>query len=161
MQRSALLRSSGSGGRALHSCRCRRRSSLESGLPIRRHRRNLPVWRIHDERRSMLDRAFDHDRCAPGRSRARVPIWIGHQGLKEIVAAGEITIGVDVEDPRRPPFEFGDFLVCQQRPPGEFLRAFQRRGALVQPHALEIGLAVRSQGWRPWATGPTSDGDRK
>ena len=149
MQRSALLRSFGSGRRALLSCRRRRRRSLEPRLPVRRHRRNLPVWRIHDERRSMLDRALDHHRGAPGRRRARISIWIRNQGLKEIVAAGEITIGVDVEDARRPPFEFGDFLVCQQRPPGKFLRAFQRRGALVQPHALQIGFAVRRQRRRP------------
>ena len=148
MQRSALLRSSGPaagrppaavGGGVLANLACP--SGVIAGI--------FPSGGSTMSDVRLLDRPFDHHRGTAGRRRARVSIGVGQQGEKEIVSAGKVAVGVDVEEPLGSPFELGDFFVRQKLPPGEFLRPFQRRGALVQPHALQIRLAVRRQRRRP------------
>ena len=64
-------------------------------LPICRHRRNFPIGRIHDQRRSILDRPLDHHRGTAGRIRVLEALGVGEQRVKEIVAAGKVTIGFD------------------------------------------------------------------
>ncbi len=130
-------------------CR-RRRRSCQSRRPVRRHRRDPAVGRVNDERRAVVDGPFDHHRriACPRRAGA-VFIGVGEQGEKEIVSARKIAVCGDVEEPRGPPLELGHFLVGQEFTTGQFFRPLEGRRALVQPHALQVGLPVRRQRRRP------------
>ena len=79
---------------------------------------------------------------------------VGEKREKKIVSAGKSLFEFDVEEPRRPLFQLSDLLVRQELSSFQLLRAFQGRGADVQPDALQIRLAVWCQRRRPR---PSSD----
>ena len=112
-------------------------------------RRNLPIGRIDDERRSILNLSFDHRRDAAGRTGVPVAVGIRQEGKKIIISAGEVGVRVHVEQARGALLELGNFLIREERPTFQLLRTLQWRGAVVPPGSLKIRLAVRSERGSP------------
>jgi hypothetical protein len=77
-------------------------------------------------------------------------IDVGECREEHRIAAGEVGIRA-VEQPVGAPAQVGDFRVGQRRPPLERLRPFERRGAVVQPRPLKIGMTAGAGRWNPGA----------
>ena len=136
-QRTALVRSSGPDG----ALPC----PLDRGLPLvrgRRQRRKFSVGRIHDERRSVIELSVDHLGDADCRVWVDVAVDIGQGGQENTIAGAVVGICV-FEDSIGPLLELLHFLIRQKRSAFQFLRPLQRGRAVVDPHALQIRLAVR------------------
>ena len=92
------------------------------------------------------------------RRRAREAIDIGERGEEDGVSRGEIGVGVP-EETIGAPAQLRDLVVGQRRPAFERLGAFERGRAVVQPDALQIGMAVGAEGSLPG--GPLSRNGRR
>src|SRR6185295_227171 len=77
----------------------------------------------------------------------------GERREEHRIAAREIGVGA-LEQSIGPPAQVGDFLVGQRRPPFERLRPFERRGAVVQPGPLKIGMTAGAGRRNPGAARP-------
>src|SRR2546426_4163573 len=116
---------------------------------IRCHERNLPIRRIHDQRRSVINFSDRSDAAARGVS-VLVHFGICQRGEKEIVSSSGVAVHVAPEEPRRVLPQRSHFLVGQESFSFERLRPFQRSGVVVQPDALKVWLAVRCPWRSPW-----------
>ena len=86
----------------------------------------LAVRRIADERRPGCRTPARPSVGAAGRSLAiPVALRIVEQRQEEPVAAGEVAVDAVIEEPRGPPFQFGNFFVGERRARFELLRPSQ------------------------------------
>ena len=121
---------------------------LRGGRPravdgLRRQRRQLAVGRILDQRRAVLEVAIGHP---------VLTVRAGHEGLARATCrrAGRGTAqspntasasGPKISAARAS--QRGHLVVGEPRLVGKLRRPFERRGAVVLPRALQVGLTVR------------------
>src|SRR5262249_55890294 len=98
---------------------------------------------------AIVELALDHLERGAGGGGAREAIDVGERGEVDGVAGGEIGVGV-VEQAIGAAAQLSDLGVGQRGPPLERLRPLERRGAVVQPDALHIGMTVPAERWPPW-----------
>ena len=114
-------------------------------LRLGRHRRQLAVGRIGDERRPpIVPVALDDPELVVVAGAGIVRVRLGdpvQHGEDEAVA--ELRVAVVLGDLRGELLQLGDLGVGEARLAFPLLRALQRRDGVVRPDALEIGMAVR------------------
>ena len=125
----------------------RRVGQRSLGLRFPGQWRDPAVRWIDNQRRAIVEFPLDHLEGAAGRGRAFEAIDIGERSEIDRVSRGKIGVGV-LEETIGTPSQLGDFLVGERRPSFEQLRTFERRRAVVQPHALEVGMAIGTDAGR-------------